>query len=47
MILFVDDNSGILFLKRLDLVLVWITEIIERVSRITTVLNMKSRINGD
>jgi hypothetical protein len=47
MILFVDDNSGILFIKRLDLILVWITEIFQKVSQITTKIMRTSNIDGD
>lgn len=48
MILFVNDNSGILFLPRrvVDAVLV-LTEIIFGDSRITKLVSKMSRTNGD
>jgi hypothetical protein len=47
MILFVDDNAGILFLKRFTGVIKWITEIVDRISQITIVVDKVSQIDGD
>ena len=47
MILFVDDNSGILFLKTITAVVKWITEIVDRISQITIVVDKVSQIDGD
>jgi len=47
MILFVNENRGILFLSGVSAVVTWITEIIKKNSLITIVLNKISRINGD
>jgi len=49
MILFVDGNSGILFIKRSSWgeAVQWLTEIIKKNSLITIVLDKISRINGD
>ena len=44
MILFVDDNSGILFIKRtiIEVIVSTFTEIIKRVSKMTTTIVRKS-----
>lgn len=47
MILFVRENRKILFLRRITAVGAWITEIVDRVSKITVTLVKESRINGN
>ena len=47
MILFVDDNAGVSFIKRTVGIAVWITEIIDKISKITVLLDKTSVIDGD
>ena len=47
MILFVNNNSGILFIKRFGYVFRWITEVIRKNSMITRLILRNSPINGD
>jgi hypothetical protein len=47
MIIFVNDNSGFLFLRYVELAQQIITEIINRISAVTIILNKESAINGD
>ena len=46
MILFVNDNTGILFLRKTGAIIKVITEVIYKNSFITNLLNIKSPING-